>query len=81
MEGATAPSIKQTEMKYLIIIFAALLTSCSDEACCIVSKEAAKDALYDGQFELCYGEPTASRLLSKDDWVEHMESLGCHCTY
>jgi len=81
MEGAIAPSIKQTEMKYLIIIFSALLTSCSDDACCIVSEEAAKDALYSGQTEVCYGDPDVSNRLSKDEWAIHMESLGCHCTY
>ena len=72
---------KKERMKYLLIILIAVLTSCSDEACCIVSDEAANDPLYSGQTELCYGEPTASNILSKDEWVEHMESLGCQCMY
>ena len=60
-------------MKYLLIVFAGLLlTSCSDDACCNISKEAsdrlmACDGLYNGQAEICYSDPNASRILSKDD--------------
>ena len=68
-------------MKYLLIIFTSLLASCSGDACCIVSEEAAKDALYSGQTEVCYGDHDVSNRLDKDEWAIHMESLGCHCTY
>ena len=66
-------------MKYLIIIFTSLLASCSGDACCIVSKEAANDALYSGQTEVCYGDPDVSNRLDKDEWVIHMEKLNCKC--
>ena len=68
-------------MKYLLIVFIAVFTSCSDEACCIVSDEAANDALYSGQTEVCYGDPDVSNRLSKDEWVIHMERLNCKCIY
>jgi len=56
-----------------------IITSCSDEACCIISEEAADDALYSGQTEVCYGDPDVSNRLSKDEWVIHMERLNCKC--
>ena len=68
-------------MKYLLVILIAALTSCADEACCIVSDRAANDPLYSGQTEICYGDPTASRILNKDEWVDYMESLDCQCIY
>jgi len=68
-------------MKYLLIVLIAILTSCSDEACCIVSDEAANDALYSGQTEVCYGDPDVSNRLSKDEWIIHMERLNCKCIY
>lgn len=69
---------------YLLLLLAALLTSCSDDVCCTISEEAsirlmACDGLYDGQTEICYSDPNASRLLNKDDWAMHMESLECKC--
>ena len=59
----------------------AVLTSCADQPCCIVSDQASNDPLYSGQNEICYGDPNASRLLDQDQWVNHMESLDCQCIY
>mgnify|MGYP003648058788 CR=1 FL=1 len=63
----------------LILLAAVTLSSCTDEVCCSVSKDAANDALYEGQTELCYGDPDVSNRLDKDEWVIHMERLGCKC--
>jgi len=68
-------------MKYILaLILPIILSACSDEACCIVSKEAANDALYNNQTEVCYGDPDVSNRLDKDEWVIHMENLNCKCT-
>jgi hypothetical protein len=65
----------------LVVLITLLVSSCSDEACCTVSKDAMNDALYDGQTEVCYGDPDVSNRLDKDEWVIHMENLGCKCIY
>lgn len=71
-----------TTMKTTLFALAVLaigLTSCTDEVCCSVSQQVMNDPLYSGQTELCYGDPDVSNMLDKDEWVDHMEYLGCKC--
>jgi len=69
-------------MKTILFAFTVIaigLTSCEGEVCCSVSQEVMNDAMYEGQTELCYGDPDVSNRLDKDEWVIHMENLGCKC--
>lgn len=63
----------------MFFILAFSISGCSEQICCSVSQRVMNDPMYTGQTELCYGDSDVSNRLDQDEWVEHMEYLGCNC--